>query len=148
MKNFFRSSILLGLLAWPFASSLPAQSHMPAANEGISFFSGSYAEALALAKAEGKTVFVDVYASWCGPCKRMKATTFQDKNVGDYFNAHFINFAIDGEKGEGPALAKQFELRAYPTLVFVTADGQVLQKTVGFQSPQNLLKIAKNTLQN
>jgi thiol:disulfide interchange protein len=148
MKNLFRFSMLLGLLAWPFASSLPAQSHLPAAEAGISFFSGSYAEALAKAKAEGKTVFVDVYASWCGPCKRMKATSFQDKAVGDYFNAHFINFAVDGEKGEGPVLAKQFGVRAYPSLFFVAADGKVLQKTVGFQSPQNLLKIAKNTFQN
>lgn len=39
--------------------------------QGIEFFHGTYEEALQKARAEGKQIFVDVYTSWCGPCKMM-----------------------------------------------------------------------------
>lgn len=148
MKKYTLLAMLVGAAAWLFYPSGSAHSKIPAAEEGITFFSGSYAEALVKAKAEGKLVFVDIYASWCGPCKRLKATTFKDPAVGDFFNKNFINLAIDGEKGEGPVLAQQFGVRAYPTLVFVNADGKVVQKTVGFESAPNLLRIAKPLLQH
>ena len=65
-----------------------------------------------------KLVFMDAYATWCGPCKWMSANVFTDPKVADYFNANFVNIKMDMEKGEGPELARQFNLRAYPTLVF------------------------------
>lgn len=148
MKAILWLTLLFGTSAVLFILKSPSQAQTPPATNGIVFFTGSYSEALEKAKATGKLVFVDVYASWCGPCKRMKATTFKDKEVGDFFNKNFINFAIDGEKGEGPVLAKQFAVRAYPTLVFVGVDGKIVQKTVGFQSAQNLINIAKPLLQN
>lgn len=39
--------------------------------QGIEFFHGTYEEVLQKARAEGKQIFVDVYTSWCGPCKMM-----------------------------------------------------------------------------
>jgi thioredoxin 1 len=38
-----------------------------------------------------KIIFVDAYASWCGPCKMMDSKTFKDKEVADFFNENFIN---------------------------------------------------------
>jgi len=58
--------------------------------KGINFFKGTYTEALAKAKEENKPVFLDVYAGWCGPCKKLKKTTFKDETVGEYFNKNFI----------------------------------------------------------
>jgi uncharacterized protein YyaL (SSP411 family) len=58
------------------------------------------------AKKENKLIFVDAYASWCGPCKLMVKNIFPLKTVGDYYNSHFINAKIDMEKGEGIELAK------------------------------------------
>ncbi len=50
-------------------SQLPAQ---------IEFFHGTWQEGLQEAKKTGKPIFVDAYAKWCGPCKRMAKTTFMD----------------------------------------------------------------------
>lgn len=107
---------------------------------GINFHQGSWEEALALAKKENKPIFLDLYASWCSPCKKMKAKTFSNEKVGTYFNKSFINVMIDAEKGEGKTLAKQFKVGEYPTLIFVSPNGEVIERTVGFYNVKDLCK--------
>lgn len=46
--------------------------HASGIEEGNQFFDGSSDEALALAKKEHKLIFLDVYATWSGPCKYLK----------------------------------------------------------------------------
>src|SRR5690606_9477080 len=87
--------------------------------EGMRFAEGPWKDVLARARQEGKLVFVDVYTSWCGPCKKMAAEVFPQKQVGDVFNASFINYKIDAEKGEGIDIARTYAVKAYPTYLFV-----------------------------
>ncbi|MEL6926093.1 MAG: DUF255 domain-containing protein, partial [Bacteroidota bacterium] len=63
--------------------------------DGIEFFDGTWEEALNIAKAEEKVIFVDAFAVWCGPCKRMSNNVFPQKEVGDFFNRNFVNMKID-----------------------------------------------------
>ena len=74
-------------------------------NTGIVFTAVSWSDALEKVKAAHKYIFVDAYASWCGPCKMLKATTFKNKEVAAFFNENFINLSIDMEKGEGVDLS-------------------------------------------
>jgi len=53
--------------------------------EGIKFFKGTWEQALEKSEEEGKLIFLDAYASWCGPCKIMARTTFKDSKVGEFF---------------------------------------------------------------
>jgi thiol:disulfide interchange protein len=132
------------VLGWLGIRILEAKNYANTPDElGIQFFEGSYDAALAKAKAENKLLFVDIYASWCGPCKRLKATTFRDPEVGAYFKEHFIAIAVDGEKGEGPALVQKFGLKAYPSLYWVKADGSVANQNVGFVNASQLLNLSK-----
>ena len=62
----------------------------PAASSGISFDKMSLEKAKKQAKKEGKLIFIDCYTSWCGPCKRMAATTFKEDEVAKLFNKNFI----------------------------------------------------------
>lgn len=66
--------------------------------QGIEFFHGTYEEALQKARAEGKQIFVDVYTSWCGPCKMMAKNVFTRQEVGDYYNNKFVCLKLDAEK--------------------------------------------------
>lgn len=88
-------------------------------SQGIKFEEGTWAEVVAKAKAENKPIFVDLYATWCGPCKVMAKNVFTDNNVGNKFNASFVNYKIDAEKGEGITLAKKYNIKGYPTFIFV-----------------------------
>lgn len=131
----FLFSFLLTLL---FASQMAAQ--------GIDFFHGTWKEALKESAKTGKPLFVDTYAKWCGPCKRMAATTFKDKEAGDFFNSNFINMKIDAEEGEGKEFRKKYPVSAYPTLFFIDEKGEVLHKVVGGQDVRGLISNAELAL--
>jgi len=112
--------------------------------EGIQFTDAAWKEVLKKAKAEKKIIFLDAYASWCQPCKMLQKNVFTKKTVGDFYNGKFINVKMDMEKGEGPALSQVYPLEAYPTLLFIDANGRVLRKVLGYQSPEDLIAIGKS----
>ena len=114
--------------------------------QGIDFFHGTWAETLAKAKETGKLIFMDSYTSWCGPCKMMSAKTFPDKNVGDFYNPNFVCVKFDMEKGEGPMLSDKFNVDAYPTLLYIDADGNLVSKSVGYQEADRFVETGKNAL--
>lgn len=110
--------------------------------KGINFEEMTLSEAMDKAKQEGKVIFVDCYTTWCGPCRKMAATTFVNAKVTEEFNNRFVNLKIDMEKGEGPELMKRFEITAFPTLLFLNSNGEILEKNVGGLNPDGLLEFA------
>jgi len=128
-------------------SSPPANTTVQAAEAvGITFHEGNWESALAKAKKENKLIFLDVSASWCGPCKRLKKNTFPDERVGNYFNENFISVEVDGEIGEGVNLVQQYRVEGYPSLFFINGDGEVITKTMGFLPPSEFIKFGKSVL--
>lgn len=111
--------------------------------QGIQFAEGSWKEILAEAGRQNKIVFVDAYTTWCGPCKMMDRNTFPNKEVGEFFNANFINAKIDMEKGEGPAIAQEYGVRAYPSFLFVDSDGALVHRSLGYQEASAFLVTGK-----
>lgn len=97
----------------------------------MTFATGSLADGLKAAEKENKYVFVDVYTTWCGPCKFMSSTIFPDKAVGDLMNAKFVNLKIDAEQGDGVNVAKNYAVKAYPTMLILDSKGKELARIVG-----------------
>ncbi len=114
--------------------------------QGIDFFHGTWPDAVAKAKAEGKLIFVDAYAEWCGPCKKMARTVFTDAKVGEYFNSNFIALKIDMEKEENAEFVGKYPVSAYPTLLFINAEGKIALKQVGAMEVEGLLGFGKKAL--
>jgi thiol-disulfide isomerase/thioredoxin len=110
--------------------------------QGILFDSGPWKEVLAKAKAQNKLVFVDVFTSWCGPCKKMAAEVFPLPEVGEKFNGDFVNYKIDAEKGEGVEIAKTYEVKAFPTYLFVNGDGKLVYRATGYNDAGKFLQHA------
>jgi len=116
--------------------------------QGIEFFHGTWAEALEKANEEEKLIFVDAYAKWCGPCKRMAKNVFTQAAVGDYFNANFINMKLDMEESESRDFKKSFSVSAYPTLFFIDEKGELVKKAVGGKSAQALIELGKGVVKS
>ena len=135
MKQLFRILSMVLMIITISSSTLYAQ--------GIQFTEGNWSAILSQAKQQDKLIFIDVYTSWCGPCKKMAREAFPDKEVGDYFNKHFINYSIDAEKGEGINIAKKYEVTAFPTCMFINGAGDAVYRFMGAKSAKLLLKEGK-----
>ncbi|WP_431436055.1 thioredoxin family protein [Chitinophaga caseinilytica] len=134
-RDFQRSMLLTGLLCLLGGASGYAQ--------GIEFMH-NLDSALAKAKAENKVVFVDFYTSWCAPCKQMSNEVFPQKVAGDYYNSRFISCKVQcDDKGIGEAVGKQYRINAYPTLMFMDAQGNNMHSMAGGLDVKGLISLAE-----
>jgi thioredoxin-related protein len=119
-------------------------------------------EALALQQNTPKKIFIDMYTSWCGPCKMLDRNTFTNKDLIAYVNKHYYAVKFNAEGNEvvnfkdqkftnpnyKPELAKrrnsphQFSrylgVTAYPTIVFLGLDAELIAPIPGYQTAQQL----------
>jgi thioredoxin-related protein len=114
-----------------FAFALLAISVQTSFAEGINFQDLTLEEGLEKARKENKKVFIDVYATWCGPCKYLSKNIFVDEDLGEFMNANFVSLKIDGEKGDGLGLMSDYSLDSYPTMLFLNPEKDLLKKIVG-----------------
>ncbi|MDP4218321.1 MAG: thioredoxin family protein [Bacteroidota bacterium] len=128
--------------------------------QGVEFASGlGFDQACEKAKAEGKSIFVDVYASWCGPCKMMDRDVYTSGQVAAEMKDKFIALKIqadsssqdDAETRNGYANARRFvgkyKVTAYPTLLFFNPDGQLIEQELGYRSPDDFIKLIHHSLE-
>jgi len=114
------------------------------AQEGIKFETSDFKTILAKAKKENKLIFLDAYTTWCGPCKLMAKNIFTLKSVGDHYNANFVNAKIDMEKGEGIDIAKKYDVKVFPTYLFIDGNGELVHRTVGYVPEKEFIQFAKD----
>jgi thioredoxin 1 len=139
MANFIKKKwVILLMIAWANVSY--------AQGTQINFINNSWPEALKQATAQNKYIFVDAYATWCGPCKMLQATTFKDPKAAAFYNSNFVNVALDMERGTHPQLAQNWGMRAYPTLIIFNSKGKIVLNTVGYITSKDLLRFGQEAL--
>ena len=113
-------------------------------------------EALAAQKKVPKKIIMDVYTSWCGPCKLLDKNTFGNKDVIKFVNNNYypVKFNAEGtesityqdftytnpnyqegRKGRNSQhlLANALKISGYPTIVFFKENGDLIQPIVGYK---------------
>ncbi len=126
-----KRSILLFLLMFGLFSQLRAE---------VNFLRGPLAEALKKAGAEKKPVMIDFITDWCRWCDTLERNTYSDEGVAGFINANLVPIKIDAEKGEGIGIAKEYGVHAYPTILLVHADGQEIDRLLGYMPPEPFMK--------
>lgn len=102
--------------------------------DGVRWY--SYSEGLSKAKEEGKPVFIDFWASWCGPCQQMEDEVYPDQDVIEK-SRDFINIKVNVD--ENGDLAGEYGVDSIPTLVFLNSDGEEVSRNVGALSADGLV---------
>jgi len=111
---------------------------------GINFIHGlSWDQIKLKAKKENKYIFMDCYATWCVPCKWMKAHIFSEKEVNEYMNAHFINVEVQMDRTHADSketkkwyadvatIQKIVSIGVYPTYLFFSPEGIPIHRIIG-----------------
>lgn len=110
-----------------------------------------YDDGLAQAKKEGKKVFVEFTAKWCGWCKRMHATTFKDPDVIDLLNKYYVPVSVDGDSKDTLVidgyitserrLAREYRVTSYPTYWFLTPEADPIAPVKGYRDAPSFTDI-------
>jgi thioredoxin-related protein len=121
----------------------------------------SLEEAIAAQQDEPRKIVMDVYTQWCGPCKMMMSRTFTNQQVIDYINGHYYAVKFDAEsanpiqfKGKtfsNPGwkqnvrgrnstheLSRALGVNAYPTLVYMDENADIIAPISGYKTPPQL----------
>jgi thioredoxin-related protein len=125
--------------------------------KGIRFVENmSWREVLNLAKSERKYIFVDCFATWCGPCKLMDRDIFIDENVGAYMNANFISVRMQMDTSQQDKdevkdryvdahdIRQRYNISAFPSFLFFSPEGKVVHRSLGFKNGNDFILMAKN----
>jgi tetratricopeptide (TPR) repeat protein len=102
----------------------------------IVFRTGTYQEMCDLAVKENKVLMIDFYTDWCKWCVELERKTYTNKEVADYANSNLICWKIDCEKGEGPEISKKYNIQGYPTIIFITPEGDELDRILDYYPPE------------
>lgn len=118
----------------------------------------SIEEAIEKCKTEPKKLLVDVYTDWCGWCKRMDATTFQNpvvvQVVNQYyyavkfdaeskkeivFNGTVYKFVANGQRGYHELASALLQGKmGYPTVAFLDEKLNLIQSIPGYRKASEI----------
>ena len=90
--------------------------------------------------ASGKTVLVDFFATWCGPC-RMLGPILEDVNAEADGRFEVVKIDVD----ESYNVAKNFGIMSVPTLILFQ-NGKQVEKIVGLRQKKDILEMVEQYL--
>jgi thioredoxin-related protein len=130
-----------------------------AQEKGVHFEKGlSWQQILGKAKAENKYIFIDCFATWCGPCKQMDKTVYAAKGVGEYINARFISIKVQMDStqidspevlewyGDAKMIQRTYQVNVMPTYLFFSSEGQIMHRESGAVPDSIFLKVAQHAM--
>jgi thioredoxin-related protein len=128
-------------------------------NSGIQWIEGlSWQQVKDKAKQENKYIFLDCFATWCGPCKLMDKNVYTNDTVGNYFNTRFIAVRVQMDKtkkdnefiqswySDADSINKNYRIEAYPTFIFLSPMGVPLHRATGYKGVKDLVTLAETAM--
>jgi thioredoxin-related protein len=125
----------------------------------------TFSEAVELQKKDPRPIMVDVYTSWCGPCKMMSKNTFGNPNIADYLNKNYYPVKFNAETFDSVSFngytfknknapgthrpVHDFAISildgklSYPSIVFLNEQVQRIQVITGYYQPAQFEPVMK-----
>lgn len=137
-------------LFWSIVFFLPLE--LFSQRTGIEFENAlSWEQVKSKAKDENKYIFVDVFATWCGPCKQMDREVYTDPKIAEHTKAKFISIKVQMDSTENDdeyiqswyntaqQMNKEFQFQGYPSFLFFDPGGNLIYRDVGYKSVPEFL---------
>lgn len=105
----------------------------------VRFETGSTDKVREMALKADKLVFIDLYATWCGPCRLMERNVFSRGDVGEFMERYFVSAKYDVDQPTGKALSKQYGVRSIPTYLVFDTSGELLGRIQGASDAETFL---------
>jgi thioredoxin-related protein len=112
-----------------------------------------FEKAFADANHDNKLVMVDVFTDWCGWCKKLDRDVYPDAEVQKELHAYFaaakvnaessVVHAIDGKQMTERELAQRWKVTGFPTIVFLTSKGELIQALPGYLPPKQFAQVLR-----
>lgn len=99
-----------------------------------------------MAVKQGKLVFIDLYASWCPPCRMMERHVFSRKEVGAFMDERFVAAKYDTDQATGADLMKRYGQGAIPLYLIFDTEGRLLGRIQGASSPEEFMQSIRTIL--
>lgn len=99
-----------------------------------------------MAQKQGKLVFIDLYASWCPPCRMMDKQVFSREDVGEFMQQHFVAAKYDTDKTTGKELMKRYGRGAIPLYLVFDTEGELLGRIQGAAAADEFIENLKTIL--
>jgi HEAT repeat protein len=129
--KFIRPAVIVLLLLL-----LLAQTARSAGPGAVPVFHSSLRAASEAAASDQSLVLLIFGADWCVPCRQLKAQTLASKEFMEQAGAlHIVEVDVDAEA----TMARDYDVQAVPTLVFLTADNKIVARSEGFAATAELL---------
>ncbi|MEZ5013382.1 MAG: thioredoxin family protein [Chitinophagales bacterium] len=120
-------------------------------------------ESLSLQKETNKKIFMDVFTTWCGPCRMLDQGTFSNPVIRGLLDKYYLPTKFNAEGNDTVTyngqtfvnqnyspqarksthqfaiyIASRPEGLGYPTMVFLDEQGNMIQPIAGYLTPQQL----------
>ena len=105
----------------------------PLPNDAPKFFR----QAFERARKNKPPIVIDFFATWCGPCIRLKKETLSDAEVAKRL-AKMELIYVDVDKH--PSLARRYRVASVPDVFLIDADGLVVDRLRNFEPPKAFLR--------
>ena len=109
----------------------------------VCFEGGTLESAKAKAAQEKKVLFIMCTANYCGACRMMEREVFTVPEVADFYNKNFVSYKLNMDNPDGKAFGKTCEVPAYPTLIFMDEQGDILFKNVGGLKTKEFMELSR-----
>lgn len=110
------------------------------------------------ARSENKYIFLDCYATWCGPCKAMDHNIYSSEKVGAATNGKFIAVKVQFDKTEYDSkeiqawyedaknIKKEYRVTVLPTFLFFSPDGKIVHRGGGYKDEPVFIALLTDAL--
>jgi len=103
---------------------------------------GDFKAAVSASEKDGKPMVAIFGADWCGYCHKLQDETLPDERVKEALAPYRV-VKIDGDTSDGKAMMAKYGVQGLPTVLFLNADGVIIERVTGFMEPDQFLQVLK-----